>query len=715
MDPRTQSSLIAALLCFALGASLLLRSRRQRAHWLFAIFAGATGLWYVGTFMLGIMGHVPFWERFHQMAGVLVPLSAVRFFAVMVPEDSARMRVLGRAAVITGVVLLGAMLTPLYERPVVNVALLFYVIIFLVTALFNLYRLGLKTTSRIDGARLRYVALVGALGGIFTLVEYLPYIGLDIPPVGTVLVMVFLYALSQSIAHYRLLDLYELAGRLGVLTTLSFMLATMLWLLQVLLGDQFFLHTVVATFIILILFDPVRSKVQETISQVFFHERFELERTILALRRSVAHMIKADDLGDQVMSGLATSPRITEAALYLLAPDGRTFVLRGFVGPRPAERVELAPARPLLDRLVKNNVAILENTERELDECRGRGDDREAETLHDIVVTLRALRASVCLGVQGEAGDLYGLLMIRDDRLRDAFSPEEVQLFAGLAAQIAVTVENSELYEQMKERDRLAALGEMSAGLAHEIRNPLGSIKASAQFLSDVHQISGGGREFLDIIVDETDRLNRVVGSFLDYARPAQGDPEPIFVNAAVHRTLQLLRPECDAHDISLHISMDPDLPQVRIDVEHLRQVLINLLQNAIQAMPEGGQISVETRTRDRLRIGTPDQRWVQIGVKDDGPGIPDELLANLFVPFVTTKQRGTGLGLAISQRIIAEAGGRIEVRTIQGAGTTFVVLLPAEPAAPEVAASSSPEEPEAEGSSEPEAASRRLEPAAEP
>ena len=271
-----------------------------------------------------------------------------------------------------------------------------------------------------------------------------------------------------------------------------------------------------------------------------------------------------------------------------------------------------------------------------------------------------------------------------------------------------MTVENSQLYQQMKEKDRLAALGEMAAGLAHEIRNPLGSIKASAQYLSEASEQPEHGGEFLDIIVDEVDRLNRVVGSFLDYARPGHTDPEPIYVNSAVQLTLQFLRPECDSANVSLHVATDPDLPKVRIDIEHLRQVLINLVQNAVQAMSSGGDIYVETRTQDSFRPGSEVRRWVQISVRDTGPGIPSALLPNLFVPFVTTKQQGTGLGLAISQRIVSEAGGRIDVRSREGYGTTFVVLLPA---APDARIDTFEAEREPDQSNEPEGAPARLEP----
>ena len=679
MDARTQTSFIAALLCFALAASVLLRTQGQRDRWLFGIVATNTGLWYVSTFVLGVVGRVPFWERFNLICGVLLPLAAVRFFSVFAPGETGRTRFLKRASVAAAVVLLGAMLTPYYDHAVVVGGLLLYATVFLSLALGYLYKLGFETDSRVEGARLRYIALVGGFGGLFTLIEYLPYVGLDIPPVGTILILVFLYALSQSITHYRLFDLYELAGRLGVLTALAFVLALMLWLMRLVSGEQLFLHVVVSAFVVLILFDPVRTKVQEWISQVFFHERFELERTILALRRSLAHILDVDELGLILIDGLDASPRFTQGALYLLGPDARVFKLQNHFGPKPPERVEMAPARPLLDRLSKIGTSVLENAERELEERRLVGDDREAETAHDIAVTMRALQASVCLGLRGESEELYGFVALRDDRLRDAFSREEVQLLAGLANQVAITIENSQVYQQMKEKDRLAALGEMAAGLAHEIRNPLGSIKASAQYLTETSAPPEDGEEFLDIIVDEVDRLNRVVSSFLDYARPAHSDPEPIHVNAAVELTLQFLRPECDSVDVALHVEMAQDLPRVRIDIEHLRQVLINLVQNAVQAMTGGGDIFVETRNQDSFRLGGAARRWVQISVRDTGPGIAPGLLANLFVPFVTTKQQGTGLGLAISQRIISEAGGRIDVRSREGFGTTFVILLPAE------------------------------------
>jgi signal transduction histidine kinase len=240
---------------------------------------------------------------------------------------------------------------------------------------------------------------------------------------------------------------------------------------------------------------------------------------------------------------------------------------------------------------------------------------------------------------------------VADDRVHDAYSHDEVTLLEGLAAQIGVVIQNSLVYQRLQERDRLAAIGEMAARLAHEVKNPLGAIKGAAQLLAEpspgAADIDPASREFLGIILEEVDRLDRVVGAVLDYARPTKGNPAPVDLNGIVRR--------------------------IRVDAEQLRQVLMNLVRNATQAMNGRGKVVVGTRAR-----AAPSANWVELRVSDSGPGISQKVLKNLFVPFYTTKNQGTGLGLAISQRLVQSAGGTIEVNTHEGAGTTFTVVLPA-------------------------------------
>jgi signal transduction histidine kinase len=257
-----------------------------------------------------------------------------------------------------------------------------------------------------------------------------------------------------------------------------------------------------------------------------------------------------------------------------------------------------------------------------------------------------------------------------------------------VAAQIGIAIAISRLYSRMKERDRLAALGSMAAGLAHEVKNPLGAIKGAAQLLEE----DPTSAEFIGIILEEVNRLDRVVGSFLDYARPHAGNPIPLDVNAAVRRTVQILSSQLTDGNVDVQLDLGEPLPRAKIDPEKLRQVLMNLMQNAIQAMDGRGRITVSTGARRGSRWaaappasernGSPrsdvEAEFVEVSVRDTGPGINQKVLKNLFVPFFTTKTQGTGLGLAISQSIVQNAGGTIDVISQPGAGTTFTVILPA-------------------------------------
>jgi len=249
-----------------------------------------------------------------------------------------------------------------------------------------------------------------------------------------------------------------------------------------------------------------------------------------------------------------------------------------------------------------------------------------------------------------------------------------------VAEQAGINIENSKMFEKIRERDRLVVLGEMAAGLAHEIRNPLGAIKGAAQYL-DPSAVGEDASEFLKIIIEETDRLNQVVNQFLDYSRPFQAIREPTDINQVVNHTTRLLSPGLEAKKIELKLQLHTDLPEVPANAQQLTQVLLNLLNNSVEAMQEGGTLTIQTNLSSQ-RLGS----WadsssrssaVEIRVTDTGRGIPQETLDKLFVPFFTTKEHGTGLGLAISQRIVEHHGGEITIHSKVGQGSTFTIMLP--------------------------------------
>jgi signal transduction histidine kinase len=224
--------------------------------------------------------------------------------------------------------------------------------------------------------------------------------------------------------------------------------------------------------------------------------------------------------------------------------------------------------------------------------------------------------------------------------------------------------------DEKLEREKALLLEKMAPVFAHEIRNPLGSIKGAAQVLRS--EVEGEDqRKLLDVITEEVNRLNRVVSQFLDYARPYAPELRPRPVNAVIEKAMALI--EADPRSCRTHIQLElhPHLPPVPMDQEQIHQLILNMALNAIEAMPEGGTLTIRTS-----RIESDAGDAVAISIRDTGTGIPKEAIKQIFTPFYTTKERGVGLGLAVCQRIIRNHGGRIRVKSIPGRGTIFYIRL---------------------------------------
>lgn len=236
-----------------------------------------------------------------------------------------------------------------------------------------------------------------------------------------------------------------------------------------------------------------------------------------------------------------------------------------------------------------------------------------------------------------------------------------------------------QMEEQLRRADRLSALGELSAGLAHEIRNPLASIKGTAEILKDYHGAGDKNQDFLDILIKEVNRLDKVVQDFLQFAKPQPMEIELCNVNEILRSVLLLIEQQAHQSKVELKTNLVKNMPSLKGDSEHLRQVFLNLILNAIQAMPNGGPLNIETTLQDKeingdREVATP---FIEVKISDTGIGIPAENRDKIFNPFFTTKKDGTGLGLAISYRIVENHKGSISVQSMIGKGTAFIVRLP--------------------------------------
>jgi PAS domain S-box-containing protein len=233
------------------------------------------------------------------------------------------------------------------------------------------------------------------------------------------------------------------------------------------------------------------------------------------------------------------------------------------------------------------------------------------------------------------------------------------------------------MQEEILRVDRLVSLGEISSGIAHEIRNPLAGIKTTAQAMGEEMDENDSKREYLKRITREIDRLNDLLKMFFSFAKPQK--PNLVFCNIrdVVKEITPLLIKDLADRRITFVEKYDPRLPKVKVDLTQMHQVFLNLFLNAIQAMPDGGELHLEAAPVFSEPLSHSQADYVQVAIRDTGDGMPAAILSKVFDPFFTTKARGVGLGLSISYQIIKKHGGTIRVESQEDRGTTFFITLP--------------------------------------
>jgi two-component system sensor histidine kinase HydH len=245
----------------------------------------------------------------------------------------------------------------------------------------------------------------------------------------------------------------------------------------------------------------------------------------------------------------------------------------------------------------------------------------------------------------------------------------EIGAFVGLILILRDLREVRRLEEQVRRQEKLAAIGGLAAGVAHEIRNPLSSIKGLATFFASQFRDGTEARQAAGVMIQEVDRLNRAISELLDFARPSDIKIEPVDISRLLNRSIQLIQQDAASRRIEISVDVAPDICAARVDPDRLTQCLLNIYLNAIEAMPDGGSLNVQCTVQDR--------RIIHIAISDTGSGIAADQLNHIFDPYFTTKNKGTGLGLAIVHKIVEAHHGRIHVHSTPGKGTTMTVQIP--------------------------------------
>jgi signal transduction histidine kinase len=386
--------------------------------------------------------------------------------------------------------------------------------------------------------------------------------------------------------------------------------------------------------------------------------------TLIEVSGDITASLDLDEVFKRVVRHAARLLRVHAAALMLVDDSGQTLWIRATYGGSPTWMQDhpLDLTTSLLGEVVRSGspLAVLDLLEKSHD-------------AHAYLASQEGLISLLCVPLKTSLR-LLGLLTVYTIEPR-RFRPEEVELLLALAAQSATAIENARLYramletqEQLRQSERLAALGSMSAGLAHEIRNPLHTMQLLAYAMQKDGPRSSTLCADLQVFQSEIGRLTLLVEQFLDFVRPKRPQVSPQKLQEIMEETLLLVRTEASRRGIHIRKRWSADLPIVWVDGAQMTQVFLNILLNAMQAMRAGGVIEV------RMHAAGDD---ITTEIHDQGEGMPAEVKAQLFTPFFTTKPRGVGLGLSISQRIIEGHRGAIHVVSQQGSGTTVRIELP--------------------------------------
>lgn len=545
-----------------------------------------------------------------------------------------------------------------------------------------------KTLSPVERTQLAYILAGGAVGLSLAASDIMAFLGFGTYPLSNLGSFFFPVLIAFVIVRFGLLDLGVMVGRgLSLL-----ILATVIYLFYRIVGFWFgetpfavYFNVVLAAFFLMMTFNPLLRVMQNLADRFVQKDAYLFQEQLGRLSKDIISIIDQQVLFRHTYETLARSERLKDVALFILDQEERWFrqIQPVASGPSRKDRIEADSSLAMLLR-ESPRVLIQDEIARDLSQL-WMGQDRRKHFL-SVQRTLNWQGMDFCVPMSYR-NKLRGLVFLSLKANGPLPNRRERDLLLALGGQLAVSLDNARIYNQMSEQDRLAALGEMAAGLAHEIRNPLGAIKGAAQFL-----LSGDRppdeADFLRIIIMEADRLNAVLHRFLVFARPGERAHETVDLVEVAQRAVAVLHAPGLAEETRIQLTPPPEADQpllVEANADELQQVLLNLLLNARQAVE---QLPTERRTITvsfARRLGSlpstpaapPPSSEAIVSIHDLGHGMSPETVKKIFTPFFTTREEGTGLGLPICQRIVQDYSGRIDVESEEGVGSTFQVVLP--------------------------------------
>jgi signal transduction histidine kinase len=483
---------------------------------------------------------------------------------------------------------------------------------------------------------------------------------------------------TYAIVKHRLMDI-NLVLQKGTTYFLLLLLLFVPSFAIILLGQRLFfarvdyLFSAVALcmlFLVGFFFQKIKPRTERAVEHLLFRDKYNYRETLGKFSKAMVSILDLQSLCKRIVETITQTMGVEKASLFLLNEEKGEYELIESKNLEKASVQKFSKDGPLPFYLQKIGEIIIRE-----EQVKG----AEIPEIRKVIDQMSALEAEATIPLISK-GHLAGMINLSHKFNKDIYAHEDIELLSTLANQTAIALENARLYEDLKKSksyirraDRLASLGTLTAGLAHEIRNPLVAIKTFTQLLPERLEDEEFRNHFLTIASAEVDRISSLINELLEFARPSDPKLELEDVNSILDGMVLLISTETKKKHVDIVKYYSNDLPLARMDREQIKQVFLNVLLNAVEATPENGRISV--RTRSFIKPGG--DPYLQIEFTDTGYGIPREHLEEIFNPFFTTKDKGCGLGLSISSQIVQDHKGYITVESELNKGSSFFINIP--------------------------------------
>lgn len=688
------AGLINGLSATFLGLFVFSRKPHDPRHKIYALFCFCLSVWsyaYFRWLLAQDASTALFWSRVFMAGAIFIPPTAFHHLVKLAEKEVPYSFLVGNYA-FSLILFLGnwgpwvvAGVSPKSGFPYwPDPGPLFHLHFFQITALalLGLWILG-KELQKSGGLRrnqIKFLILAEVVGWAGGLTNYPLWYDIPIPPYGNILVSVYTGIFAYAMVRYRLLDVEIVIKKSLIYALLLLILMIPCYLLVIWAQLTFFgtvnpifsLISLLLLILVAFLFPKLRFRTEEAFERVLFKKRRDYRAALLASSRDFISMMDLQAISNNTVQTVGRALGVEKASLFLADDIKESFSLKASVGLRTDQfqGFVLVGDDPLVRWLMKKSEAMVK------EELEMTGTQPEEKQLAE---RMAQLEAEVTLPLMSKE-KLIGILNLGHKEGREMYSHEDLELLSTLANQAAIAIENARLYENLKQSqsvirraDRLSSLGMLTAGLAHEIRNPLVAIRTFTQLLPERYQEPEFRNSFQAVALKEVDRICGLINDLLNFARPSAPNVSAEDINGIIESTVRILETEAKEKEVQIYRRLAAGLPKIFIDKEQIKQVSMNLILNALQSIEGRGVVEVSTR----LFTKNHSEQYIQIEIRDSGAGIPQGDLENIFNPFFTTKKDGSGLGLSISHQIVQEHGGYIVVESQVGKGTTFFINLP--------------------------------------